>query len=92
LDNPDGGLTARHTQWLVKLLDQLWQGHELFDHRPMTLVVTTDDLPVWQHPRRKFAALHEGRFSTLGPWGGDDFDRNPAVRELLAGPIESKDS
>ncbi len=85
LDNPSGGLTARHRRWLVDFLDQLWRGHDFFGGRPMTLVATTDDLHPWQQPQRKFAALHEGNFSVLGAWGGDEFVRHHAVRELLAG-------
>jgi hypothetical protein len=75
---------ALHRQWLVNFLDELWQGHEFFGGRPMTIVASTDDLRAWQHPRRKFAALYEGNFSVLGAWGGDEFGRNRAVKELLA--------
>jgi len=85
LDNPSGGLATRHRRWLVDFLDQLWRGHEFFGGRPLTLVATTDDLHPWQHPQREFAALHEGTFSVLGKWGGDDFVRHRAVKELLAG-------
>ena len=85
LDNPNGGLTTRHRRWLVDFLDQLWRGHDFFGGRPLTLVATTDDLHPWQHPQREFAALHEGTFSVLGKWGGDDFVRHRAVKELLAG-------
>ena len=85
LDNPDGGVTVRHRRWLVDFLDQLWRGHEFFGRRPITLVVTTDDLHAWQQPQRQFAALHEGTFSVLGAWGGDEFVRHSAVREMLAG-------
>jgi hypothetical protein len=56
----------------------------------MTIVVTTDDLRVWQHPRRKFAALHEGTFSVLGDWGGENFARHHAVKDLLSASGETK--
>ncbi len=84
LDNPNGGLIERHRRWLVNFLDQLWRGHEFFGGRPMTIVTSTDDLRVWQHPNRRFAALHEGNFSVLGPWGGEEFARHHAVKELLS--------
>ncbi len=87
LDNPNGGLLARSRQWLVNFLDQLWRGHDFFGGRPMTIVATTDDLNTWQHPQRKFAALHEGTFSTLGAWGGDEFIRHRAVKDLLSEPL-----
>ena len=55
----------------------------------MTIVATTDDLRAWQHPRRKFAALHEGFFSVLGDWGGAEFARSEAVKDLLAEPADA---
>jgi ABC-type transporter Mla maintaining outer membrane lipid asymmetry ATPase subunit MlaF len=90
LDNPNGGLTLRHRQWLVNFLDQLWRGHDFFGGRPMTIVATTDDLHAWQNPRRKFAVMYEGRFTALGAWGGDEFMRSPAVKELLIGTMETE--
>jgi len=88
LDNPDGGVPARHRNWLIRFLDQLWRGHALLGGAPMTLVVTTDELPPWRHPERRFAGVHEGRFETLGTWGGEAFRNHPAVRELLTVPEE----
>jgi ABC-type transporter Mla maintaining outer membrane lipid asymmetry ATPase subunit MlaF len=90
LDNPNGGLIARHRQWLVNFLDQLWRGHEFFGGRTMTIVASTDDLRPWQHPQRKFAAVHDGNFSALGAWGGEEFDRNHTVNDLLAGAMETE--
>ncbi len=89
LDNPLGGLGARHRQWLLKFLDQLWTGHEFFGGRPMTIVVTTDDLRAWQHPKRRFAVLDEKTFSALGSWNELETARHAAVKELLADPIET---
>jgi ABC-type transporter Mla maintaining outer membrane lipid asymmetry ATPase subunit MlaF len=86
LDNPNGGLTARHRQWQMNFLDQLWRGHDFFGGHPMTLVATTDDLQPWRHPQRKFAGVHEGHFTVLGAWGGDEFTGHRAVKELLALP------
>jgi putative ABC transport system ATP-binding protein len=90
LDNPGGSLMTRHRGWLMHLLDQLWHGHAFYGGRPLTLVVTTDDLPVWQHPGRKFAAAHEGNFTVLGAWGGEPFRQHEAVKELLAGATEQE--
>jgi phospholipid/cholesterol/gamma-HCH transport system ATP-binding protein len=94
LDNPNGGLIERHRRWLVDFLDQLWRGHELFGGRPMTIAATTDDLRTWESSRRKFAALHAGRFSVLGAWGGDEFTQHDAVKELLLLPpqMEKRDA
>jgi len=91
LDNPSAGLTARHRQWLVTFLERLWRGHEFFGGRPMTIVLTTDDLHPWRHSQPKFAALHEGRFAVLGAWGGAEFVRNWTVQELLAEAVVGDD-
>ena len=87
LDNPLGGLDARHRQWLLQFLDRLWRGHESFGGRPMTLVVTTGDFRAWQHPKRKFAVLDEKSFSVLGTWTEVESNRSFAVKELLAAPV-----
>ena len=86
LDNPLAGLGARHRQWLLQFLDQLWRGHEFSGGRRMTIVATTDDLPAWRHPQRNFAALHEGNFSVLGAWDGEGFLQHHAVKDLLSAP------
>lgn len=89
LDDPLGGLDGRHRLWLRQFLDQLWRGLEFFGGRPMTLVVTTDDLRAWPHPQRKFAVLHEGTFFALGGWNAEEFSRHPAAKELLSAPLET---
>jgi len=89
LDDPLGGLGARHRLWLLKFLEQLSTGHEFFGGRPMTLVVTTNDLRTWRHPLRKFAVLDDQAFSTLGLWEELAAARHPAVKELLAEPAET---
>ncbi len=86
LDNPLGGLGARHRHWLLQFLEQLQRGHEWFEARPLTLVVTTDDLRPWPHAQRKYAVLHEGSFSGLGSWGDVASASHHAVKELLAEP------
>ena len=86
LDNPLGGLGARHRHWLLQFLEHLQRGHEWFDARPLTLVVTTDDLRPWRHEQRKFAVLHEGSFSVLGSWSEVESTHHHAVKELLTEP------
>src|SRR5271165_2563864 len=66
LDNPLAGLGARHRQWWLRFLGHLSRGHELFGGKPMTLIVTADDLQPWQHAGRKFALLHGKKFLPLG--------------------------
>jgi ABC-type transporter Mla maintaining outer membrane lipid asymmetry ATPase subunit MlaF len=88
LDNPLGRLGGRHLPWWLRFLDRLGHGHEWCGDRPMTLVVTTDDLRPWQGPQRKFALLHDNKFFPLGLWSNVESANDPAVKELLAIQVE----
>jgi ABC-type transporter Mla maintaining outer membrane lipid asymmetry ATPase subunit MlaF len=83
LDNPLAGLGARHGQWWLRFLDQLSGG------RPVTVVVTADDLRPWQHARRNFALLHEKKFIPLGGWNEVETTGDSVVKELLASQLEN---
>jgi ABC-type transporter Mla maintaining outer membrane lipid asymmetry ATPase subunit MlaF len=89
LDNPLSGLSARHRQWWLHFLDQLSVGHELFGGKPMTIVVTADDLRPWQNERRKFALLHEKKMILLGGWNEVETTGNSIVKELLDAQLET---
>jgi len=89
LDNPLGGLDARHSHWWLRFLDGLWHGHEIFGGRPMTVIATTDDLRPWRSARRRFALLKEKHFFPLGLWKDMLAANEPIVRELLAAPLEA---
>jgi ABC-type transporter Mla maintaining outer membrane lipid asymmetry ATPase subunit MlaF len=88
LDNPLAGLGARHLQWWLRFLDQLSRGHGHFGGRPMTLVVTADDLRPWQSAHRRFALLRDKKFIPLGSWNEVETANDPIVKELLATPAE----
>ncbi|MDE3068454.1 MAG: ATP-binding cassette domain-containing protein [Verrucomicrobiota bacterium] len=88
LDNPLGGLDARHARWWLGFLDELRRGHEWAGGKPMTLVVTADDLRPWRGGARRFALLKEKKFIPLGAWSEVENARDPAVEELLAAPLE----
>jgi phospholipid/cholesterol/gamma-HCH transport system ATP-binding protein len=91
LDNPLGRLDARHRYWWLRFLDRLWRGQAWPGSRPLTLVVTTDDLSRlagWQNPQRKFALLHDKKFSPLGSWSDVEASDDPVVKELQAVPVE----
>ncbi len=89
LDNPLAGLGARHSHWWLRFLDQLSRGHGQFGGKPMTIVVTADDLGPWQNARRKFALLHDKKFIPLGSWNEFETVNDPVVKELLAAPVEA---
>jgi len=86
LDQPLGGLGARHRQWLLHFLEQLQRGHEWFGGRPLTIIASTDDLRAWRNPQRKFTVLDEKTFSVLGLWNEVAASASHAVKELLAEP------
>ena len=88
LDNPLTDLGARHRQWWLRFLDQLWRGHDWSGGRPMSLVATTDDLRPWQNANRKFAVLRDKKFFPLGSWNEVASANDPVVQELLAAPVE----
>lgn len=88
LDNPSSRLGARHLQWWLRFLDQLWHGHVWCGGRPMTIVVTTDDLRPWRNGNRKFAFLRDKNFFPIGSWNDVESANDPVVKELLAAPAE----
>jgi ABC-type transporter Mla maintaining outer membrane lipid asymmetry ATPase subunit MlaF len=83
LDNPLAGLDLRHCSWWVKFLGELSRGHEWRDGRPMTLVVTADDLRPWRQCARQFAALKDKHFLVLGSWEQIEVASDELVRELM---------
>ncbi len=88
LDNPLAGLGTRHLHWWLRFLDQLSRGHNWCGGRPMTVVVTADDLRPWRNAKRKFALLRDKKFFPLGSWNEVESANDPVVKELLAVPVE----
>ena len=84
LDNPLGGLDARHTNWWLIFLDQLSRGHRSLGGNPMTVVVTANDLRPWKSSSCRFALLKDKQFAALGAWPELERAADPAVQELLA--------
>jgi len=84
LDNPLAGLDLRHRAWWINLLEQLSRGHEWLNGRPLTLVVTTNDLRLWRGGKRQFALLKNKRFIVLGGWAEVESASDEFVRELRA--------
>jgi ABC-type transporter Mla maintaining outer membrane lipid asymmetry ATPase subunit MlaF len=89
LDNPQAGLNARHLQWWRRFLDQLGRGHEWLDGKPVTIVVTADDLRPWKNESRKFALLRDKKFIPLGNWNEVETSNDLVVKELLAVQLET---
>ena len=85
LDAPLAGLDLRQQHWWLGLLDELARGHPLYEGRPVTLVVTTDNLRIWRGHAQRFALLDRQKFAVLGDWANVERSSNPLVRELAAG-------
>ncbi len=86
LDNPLAGLGARHLHWWLRFLHHLCQGHGRPGGKPMTLVVTAEDLRPWRQVAGQFALLRDKRFIPLGAWNEVETAGDPVVKELLAVP------
>jgi ABC-type transporter Mla maintaining outer membrane lipid asymmetry ATPase subunit MlaF len=87
LDNPLGGLDPRHALWWFEALNQLSEGRGDRAGRPLTLVVTTEDLRPWRNRAANFALLRQNQFRLLGPLPGLGHHPDPLVKELLSEPL-----
>lgn len=84
VDDPLNGLDPRHCRWWVDFLRQLSTGHKWMNGKPVTLVVTTEDLRPWRNFGAHYALLQDCRFTLLGRQDNIAGHEQPLVRELLA--------
>jgi phospholipid/cholesterol/gamma-HCH transport system ATP-binding protein len=84
LDNPLGGLDLRQIAWWLNFLGQLSAGHAFLNGKPMTLVVTAEDLRPWRDRGKQFAILQQKRFVVVGSQPELAAHKEPLVKELLA--------
>jgi ABC-type transporter Mla maintaining outer membrane lipid asymmetry ATPase subunit MlaF len=78
----------RHRAWWLNLLEQLSRGHTWMNNRPMTLVVTTNDLRLWRNATRQFAVLKDKHFSVLGNWEQVEAASDELIRELRTASLQ----
>jgi ABC-type transporter Mla maintaining outer membrane lipid asymmetry ATPase subunit MlaF len=83
LDNPLTGLDFRQANWWQNFLEQLNQGCLLTEGRPVTLVVTAEDLRPWRNRERRFAVLKGKRLVVLGNWAQVEAASAELVHELM---------
>jgi phospholipid/cholesterol/gamma-HCH transport system ATP-binding protein len=83
VDDPLTGLDPRHTWWWIEFLRGLSTGHDCMKQRPLTLIVTTEDLRPWRDFGAHFAILQDRRFTPLGRHDNIAGQPQPLVRELL---------
>lgn len=83
LDNPLTGLDPRDAAWWLETVDSLSAGDPIVDGKPLTLVVTGDDLRPWRQRARQFAVLRNQQFISLGQRGDLAGHNEPLLQELL---------
>jgi len=84
LDNPLTGLDPRHANWWLNFLDQLSAGYMLLAGKPMTIVVTAENLRPWLGRARQFAVLKDRQLTVSGSQSELEQTADPLVREMLA--------
>jgi len=85
LDSPLTGLDVRHSTWWLAFLAQLSRGDSRVGGKPVTLVVTADDLRPWRNCAWRVACLANRRLLVLGNWHAVENSKERAVQELLVG-------
>lgn len=88
LDNPLAGLDAQERLWWLNFLGGLSRGGELTGGKPLTLVVTANDLRPWRNVARQFAVLKNKHLTVLGNWEQVEAASGDLVKELSAEPPE----
>jgi len=83
LDSPLTGLDGRHISWWLGMLDKLSRGDCDLGGKPVTLVVTADDLRPWRSHAGRVACLSGRRLIVLGDWRTAENSKERAVQELL---------
>lgn len=83
IDNPLFGVDLRQAYWWRTFLPKLLQGSPLFKDRPITLVVTADELINWRELGSHFALVHEKKWSIIGSRENVQSSADPAVLDLL---------
>jgi phospholipid/cholesterol/gamma-HCH transport system ATP-binding protein len=84
LDNPVAGVDLREITWWMNLLNQLSTGKGFMEGRPVTIVVTAEDLRPWRARASHFAFLQDKRFTGVGGARELEHHTESMVRELLA--------
>lgn len=85
LDCPLSGLDLRHANWWLDFLGGFSRGHRPVEGKPVTLVVTTENVRPWRGLAKQFALLENRRFTVLGDWQAVERSTDPTVRLLLEG-------
>ena len=85
LDSPLTGLDPRDCGWWTETVSGLAAGHPILDGRPLTVVVTGDNLHPWVGRATQFALLKDRQFIALGTRADLAGHTEPLLQELLPG-------
>jgi ABC-type transporter Mla maintaining outer membrane lipid asymmetry ATPase subunit MlaF len=83
LDSPLTGLDPRDAAWWLETMEALSAGHPIMDERPLTLIVTGNDLRPWGNRARQFAVLKSNQFLRLGTRSDLAGHPEPLLHDLL---------
>jgi ABC-type transporter Mla maintaining outer membrane lipid asymmetry ATPase subunit MlaF len=83
LDAPLTGLDPREAAWWLDILESLSTGHPIAGGRPITIIVTADDLRPWIEHARQFAVLRDRTFISLGDRAAALENAEPLLQDLL---------
>jgi len=84
LDNPVAGLDPRQSSWYLQFLNDLAHGHALYEGKPLTLIVATDDFRPWLQPGRKFGLLKHKRWAPLPDIPELFLGKEPLLEDFLS--------
>lgn len=87
LDSPLTSLDPRDADWWRELVAALATGHAILDKRPVTVIVTGDDLRPWQGRARQYGILKDGRFRCVGTCPETARSDEALMQELLSPTI-----
>lgn len=89
LDNPLAGLDPRQSNWCLDFLQSLAKGHSLYEGKPLTLVVATDDFRPWLQPGRKLGLLKQKHWMPLPDSPELLLSKEPLLEDLLSKSIRT---
>lgn len=89
LDNPLSGLDPQHSFWWLDFLSKASVGKAGIGTRPLTLVVTADDLNAWKWRAHQFALIKDARMKVLGTRKQLEESADELAKQFLAHPASN---
>ena len=89
LDNPLSGLDPIHSFWWLNFLARASEGKAGLGNRPLTLIVTADDLNPWKRRAHQFSLIKDGEFNVLGTRKQLEDSADELAKQFLAHPASN---